>query len=475
MGKNGRKAAKERKESKKLQKDQLKKLLEKNETKEVKKEASQTVNSGENPAQRQESFNFPLDAQAGLARKEEEMKKEQKIPANSDTKKKEIRKVYEKHNDIVYRIKLDCLPPLPPEVRKILEIILEEDKEESIIIKGGIARLVLLENMIERTKIKNQRERMQSERRVNDMDIIVLHRETLLKSAELLKQIVNRIRSKLLSSGIYLDPEDIEPIKINGGMDKTINRIVYSRDMTINQVVMKYENENWILYYTPQCYRHLKSAIGMLGAEGKGTLRLDVGRKVPTPYGLFRMLKFWVEGKILSLRFPAWMLEVYKEELKRTKGIFPMGAYGAMIAEKYSSDPEKQRNLLIALKTLGLTNLENFDQFSKQQHELFQEKTGKVFKFQTRSFEDILENIMDKRQKKVENIIERKNEREGCAHEFDKFVCGGCKMHCNFQKCKNCTAHHQIQTEIELPCNVAIKAGNENFLYNGAGYFNFPR
>lgn len=377
----------------------------------------------------------------------------------------------------IHRIELTELPLSSPEdTKKTLSIIAEEDKDGCVVVKGGIARLMALLEISERKNIVDFERRMMIEKIVNDLDIIVLHWETLPKSKEFLTEVVKNIREKLLCQGICLDPEDIEPIRTNGSEEKTIGKIIYNRDLTINQVCMKFENGVWVLYYTPQCYRHLIKGIGMLGKKDKGTLRLDMGRLMPTPYGLFGLLKFWIEGKVHSIKLPLWMLKAYIEEMKRIGETCPLGTYGVFLSEKYASHPEfVKARWMTALRLLRLTNLSTFEEFSIEQHKLFKEKTGKAFELQSRSFEERLDDMIAQSENRLEAKKEKKEARDKCEHEVVDIVCNGCPNECSFEKCTKCTAY-QKDTEHELPCNIAVNTGNEDFEFNrDIQFWYFPK
>jgi len=373
------------------------------------------------------------------------------------------------------------LPELSTKYRKVHDEIVSanENIEVKFIVKGGVSRLTLLEYIIktgkpindEGDKIENQTWRMGEEREINDLDLVVLHKNTLPKSREKILEGIASIRSKTFGLGIYIDPSDIEPTRVKNleNYEETINAILLNRDLTINQNLLEFSNGQWLLHYTPQCYRHLVEGIGMLGPKHQGILRLDAGRLLPTSYGLMRLIKFWVEGKIISINLPQRMLDAHINEMeKRDQGL--LGNYGRLVAEmNRNSSSSVQERWIRALKSLGLTTSMNFESFYLEQKKLFEKNNTQKFRFYIKTPEEVLDNEISRRKAKENKIKSRKDERDYCIHTYEEVTCRGCQLNCKYENCIHCTSYRK--SDKDFPCNVAIIKGHENFIGNQFRYF----
>jgi len=374
-----------------------------------------------------------------------------------------------------YKVRLDERI-IPGSIKVVLERLKEE---KGIVIKGGVARLCMLEMLVRQEKNINT-ERIEIERDVKDLDLILIHWDTLPKSREFLIEKEREIREKLgdvISNGILLRGQDIEPVK--GRIDKegkidenTIKKILASkeagRDLTINEVVLVSENGEWQMYYTKRCWRDIITGIGMLNAKDSRITRRDLGRIVPSNRGFYRLMRFWVEGKVEKIWLPEWQRQVHLLEMARlqNKGDLPLGAnlgrYSLIITKQYANaSNEIKRRWITALNVLGFTDIRSFETFTKEQ-QLLDDLKYNGFEFESeQSFEKIIDISIEQIKQREEARLQRKAKREECEHEFETVICEGCKAHCQIQKCQKCTRYIIVKPELqELLCNEIFVAGN---------------
>jgi len=367
----------------------------------------------------------------------------------------------------IYKAEMDL--SIVPEIAR--EVLKRLGQERNLAIKGGLARLVLLHNMINVGKYID-RKRMEIEDKIHDIDIIVLHSQPLAKSRDYLLEKETALKEMLSSviseKEIRFDGRDIEPVrgsfKDECKKTKTLAKILRSRDLTFNEVVLVPENEKWIAYYTPRCWRDLINGIGMLTSGGWKTIRYDAGRMVPSNYGFFRLLRFWVEGRVTKIWLPSWMIKVHLEEMNRLqkKGLLPEGAnlgrYGRIIAEEYrDAEPQLRQRWIRALNYLGFTDLPSFELFAKEQELL------DTFKYQEFSFKEevslseVIDKMLEERRQKEKDRRERKSKMMSCEHKFIEINCNGCPQRCKIKKCVFC---NYVENDKEFLCNLIFQTGD---------------
>lgn len=367
-----------------------------------------------------------------------------------------------------YRVRLDERT-VPESVRKVLDKLRDE---RGVIIKGGAARLVLLEMLVRQGKKINP-ERLEIEREIKDLDIILIHPDTLPKSKEFLLQREQEIRNTLgdaIKSSLVLMGQDIEPVR--GRIDKegkiseeTTKKILNGRDLTINEVVLSSEDGVWWMYYTTRCWRDIISGVGMLNAKDAKTTRRDLGRIVPSNRGFYRLFRFWVEGKVEKVWLPKYQRIVHLLEMARRQALkeLPLGAnlgrYSLVIANKYKdSDLQTKRRWMTVFRKLGFTDLGSWEIFVQEQ-QLLDALKNSDFEFESElPFEQIIDRMIAERAQRQEARHQRKATRNECQHQFETIACEGCSVRCLIQKCQKCTRY--ILSVQELPCNKIFIAGN---------------
>ncbi|HDJ30415.1 MAG TPA: hypothetical protein ENF31_00395 [bacterium] len=367
----------------------------------------------------------------------------------------------------IYRAEID-LKVLPNTGREILEKL---KTERNLAVKGGLSRLALLHNM-ERVGKAVDRERMGIEDRIKDIDVVVFHSQSLSKSREYLlekeKELKGALSDIVLDNGIRFDGRDIEPVRGSLKTEyraKTLTKVLRTRDLTFNEVVLIPEDSRWIAYYSPRCWRDLIEGVGMLTSGGWKTVRYDSGRMLPTNYGFFRLLRFWVEGKVKKIWLPSWMVKIHLKEMNRLQkeGVLPEGAnlgrYSRIIANQYkSAEPELKRRWMIVLNYLGFTDLLSFDTFMKEQELLDILKHQEEFSFEDDiPLSEIIEKTLIERKKKQKDREMRKARMMNCRHKFVDIECDGCGQHCKIRKCSLC---NYVEKQKEFKCNLIFQTGD---------------
>lgn len=367
-----------------------------------------------------------------------------------------------------YKVRIDT-SILPGQVRKVLDKL---KGEKGLVVRGGAARLALIETLIKKQRKEIDAQRVGIERNIEDLDIILIHWSTLPKNRDFLLQREQEIREKLKDITLQLMGQNIEPVR--GRIDKegkidenTVKKILSTRDLTINEAILIPENSEWQMYYTKRCWRDVILGIGMLNAKDPKTTRIDLGRIVPSNRGFYRLFRFWVEGKVELVWLPEYQLIAHLLELARRQSIkeLPLGAnlgrYSLVIAEKYKdSDVSIKRRWMTVLQRLGFTDLGNWEIFTKEQKLLDSLKNGD-FEFESSlSFEQIIDGLIRERAQRQEARRQRKTTRDQCEHQFEPFVCEGCQIRCVIQKCQKCTRYLLNPRMQILACNEIYIAGN---------------
>ncbi len=352
---------------------------------------------------------------------------------------------------------------LPKEIRKILGQL---GKSKYLAIKGGVARLTFLKKLISDGKIENPiRIAVQfTEEKVNDLDVVIIHYKSLAESKEWLLEKEAEIRKKLSDLSLPFGGEDLEPVRGKSNTDghpsdKVIEKILNSRDLTINEVLLVPNAEKWYLYYTAECWRDTLSGVGMVNVKPKH-FRYDSGRIILANYGLFRLLKFWVDRKVEEVFLPQWMVNAHLKETKRLQEEkrVPTGAnlgwYSLIVINKYKDKPDRQERWMMVLNKLGLSNCRTFEEFAKEQNQLFRDKAGFDFEFESgESFGEVIDRLLNQRKKRAEMQNQRKENKKECNHQFQKVSCSGCTFNCQMKNCTICTKTITPIPTYNLACN----------------------
>ncbi|MCD6550362.1 hypothetical protein J7K24_02340 [bacterium] len=366
---------------------------------------------------------------------------------------------------------------LPDKIKAILDALI---KEKNLAIKGGVARTVLLYYMKQGRKRINEK-RLEIEKDLSDIDVIVLHSQSLARSKEYLiqrEEILREVLSEFISEGIRFDGRDIEPVR--GSLlrpeykQKTLTKILRTRDLTINEVVLIPESNYWTAYFSKRCWRDLLCSIGMLTSGGWKTIRYDAGRMIPTNYGFYRLLKFWVEKKVGRIWLPKWMIEVHLKEIERRNTVegASLGRYSRVIVNQYrNSSPQIKKRWMRALRYLGFTDLESFEIFAKEQELLDALQNQEEFLFEENvSLFQMIEKTLHERKKKQKDREERKKRMKRCLHKFSVIQCNGCERRCRINKCLYCD---YVEKRGEFQCNEIFRTGD--WCRDPSSLISFPR
>ena len=356
---------------------------------------------------------------------------------------------------------------LPETVRKILALL----KDENLVVKGGLTRFVFLKKILSEDGVPEKirlwlKERARIEENINDLDIVLFHWKTLKQSKEVLLGEEKKIKEKIIpflnEREVLFRGQDIEPVKWSKDRRATIQKILGTRDLTINEVILKPEKDGWHICYTPRCKTDLIRGIGALTGNNSRTIRYDRGRIIPGNYGFLRLLKFLVEKKVHKVWLPDWMVKAHLVEVERIQKKeviplgMPMGNYGLLLVHQYSQAPaEIKRRWIKVLNKLGFTDLESFELFAQEQA-LLRGMNGGFF-FQDLSFSESIDKMIELRNDQQTRRQVRREEREKCNHNFEETVCKGCRCRCNIKKCPKCD-HIELEHGVqELPCNTFFK------------------
>ena len=346
------------------------------------------------------------------------------------------------------------------DVREILEFL---GNEMYLGIKGGYAKKVLRE-FLGQTSKKIHYPEMEM-----DLDIILTFAGTLAKNIDMLDSRVVALKQKL-SGTIILSPADVEPVKGNLGDEKTLKKILESRDLTINEVVLVPDNGKWFLYYTDKCYRDTLQGVGILAANGKRTTRVDCGRTVAAPAGIARLLRFLIEGKVKKIYLPRWWIDFETG----------LGSYGLVLCRRYRGNPFFERRMMAYLKKLGLTNLDtkDFEQYMRVEEIAHYDRTGEEFLYNdNRSFKEIHKASVKGRKQGEAGRQGRKEERDNCLHKATKvFTCEHCHENCTIERCADCTAFEitrrgttRVINPVDLQCNLNFRRATVD--WDKSGFF----
>lgn len=365
----------------------------------------------------------------------------------------------------VQDVPVEFIANLPEIVKTVLGVL---KGDVSVGIKGGIARLMLIE-MLRREGVFKDESRYQVERKINDVDLCLLREGSWEKTSEELVKKGIDLQEKLAKAGIELEPRDTEFFKGFSYDPATIRKFLCSRDLTFNEVlVTATQNGQWQIHYTPQCKEDLIEGVGFLNPK-PGLIWYVGGRVIPSPFGFARLFKYLVAGKAKKIILPEFWLNLYFEEIaRRVEGkILPagapklpeggtMGLYSMVLMELYcQGDLNKQRRVMKILKDLKFTDLIDPAIYLREQKILFQ-MYGRPYELNKLTWEQVVQ-----RQKASAEMInngkkERKDAREKCAHEMEINSCQGCGYKCAIGKCQKCT---HVVFDPPLPCNEALYRG----------------
>lgn len=367
---------------------------------------------------------------------------------------------------------------VPEQIKSVLYSLSDE---EYIAVKGGLAKAVLAQSLISKGKIRRNLALDNTSGKL-DLDLVVTFVGTRQKNIDELNEKVTELTEKL-KTVIQLKPEDVETFRGNLETDeKTLMRFLETRDMTFNEVVLIPRRDKWVLAYTDKCYRDTINAAAILSANGKGTMRYDYGRMVAGPYGICRMIRFLVEGKVGSIYLPKWWIERNNQEARRLNKE-NLGVYGMILTERYREEPKLQYTLMSILYRSELTDLKDFGIFRKEQEVFFKlQRNNEEFSFNhSRTFTQIQEHLIEKEEMRKISQSERKKAREKCKHKTMEKLKWSYRnrkytQEYRIEKCTACSKVSVIPYGLQepvwlnrLPYNIDLKRAN--VYHDPSGFF----
>lgn len=326
---------------------------------------------------------------------------------------------------------------LPEPIGKVLKILSDE---KQLVVKGGFAKAIF-EWCLLRNGEKPRTNALRSLLNNNtDLDIVFIFFDK--EDRDMLTEKFDAVQAKLAAGGVELLGSDVEIIRNKRHLndDGFAEKIFSTRDLTINEVVVisSHEKDKWTLYCTDVCYRDTLNGVGVLSGNTKSTVWYSAGRMVPTNHGLFRLLKFLIDGKVKKIYLPQWWVDINISEAQR-QGHNNLGAYGLLLAQKYADKPELAQKMMSYFNSLRIEESSDFKEYMHDQENSFQNSSNMSFDFNPdRPFKDVLQHYRDKEDKRVQKQHARRINREECDHYMEMIECDKCKMNCKIEECIKC-------------------------------------
>ena len=329
---------------------------------------------------------------------------------------------------------------IPDKIKGVFKLL---GNEQYLGVKGGYSKILFSEILKQKRKSREifRNRALGSDGVSVDLDIVINYIGPLKNALAKLAERVDNLTEELKGIGIHLNGADVEPQKGNVAKKEFLTNFLSSRDLTMNEIIaVPIATGDWKLCFTDICYRDIVNGAGILAPNGKGILRWDYGRLVPTPNGIIRLIRFLTEGKVKSIYLPQWWIERNNQEAKRI-GKEKLGTYGLVLCQRYIDKPLLQTKMMHILRKLGLTDIANFSDYKREQEAFFQlwHKNGK-FQFDSqRTFKEVQEHLKDKQKKGKTGLEQRKSQQEHCMHKNVKVIkCNYCGKHCTIKVCEDC-------------------------------------
>lgn len=288
---------------------------------------------------------------------------------------------------------------------KIWQMLLEAANQKirdaglryEVMLKGGTLREIL-EEIHDVPRMSTMK---------TDVDIILTFSKTFKKEMEgedifLATDILQEVFAGLVTN------EDIETVPHEGkpdknGIPKMVRKIILSRDMGWNELVLRLEDGQLVLYHSDVCLRHIKGGIGMLSPGNSTTMRIDRGEMVALPQGAARLIRMASKKALKKIHLPQKCVDAL---LGEADGKEPLGVYGLINCLYFAGHPAEQKNMMKLLLATGLTQVENFaDYEAKLRKEYSDKNKGVEFHQKKRTFREVLEARRNR-------LIERETRRE---------------------------------------------------------------
>ncbi len=350
---------------------------------------------------------------------------------------------------------------LPKKIIKVLEILAPT---RNIIIKGGFAKTILGQILKNEKKIEKNRALDNAWEKPLDIDLIITFIGTKKKNLPFLNEKVIELKEKLQRTGFELSGRDIELVKGASDNRETIRKILETREMTINEVILVPEQKRWFLYHTDEAHRDTINSVAMLTVNNPPTVRYDYGRLITSPYGTIRLIRFFIEEKVESIYLPRWWIERNNKEAKKMSRP-KLSSYGLILAERYAEFPKLQTKLIKILNEFELTNASDFNEYKKEEEILFQKYSGKKFELaKETSFKQLQTALLKKQERQTDRRRERKKLRTVCSHFVESFTCTRCHKECKIKYCAKCNKIEIVPKETKTAAHLYYVFCNETFI-----------
>lgn len=364
----------------------------------------------------------------------------------------------------ISRVEIDekeMMKLLPKKIIKVLEVLAPI---KNIIIKGGFAKTILGQILKNEKKIKKNRAIENAWEKPLDIDLILTFAGTKKKNLPFLNEKVIELKEKLQKTGFELSGRDIELIKGTLNDKGTVRKILETREMTMNEVILAPEQKQWFLYHTDKAHRDIINSVAMLTVNNPPTVRYDYGRLITSPYGTVRLMRFFIEEKVETIYLPRWWIERNNKEAEKTNRP-KLSSYGLILAERYTEFPKLQTKLIKILNEFELTNANDFNEYKKEQEILFQKYSGKKFELtKETSFEQLQTALLKKQERQTDRRRERKKLRTACSHFVESFICTRCHKECKIKYCIKCNKIEIIPKKTKTAAHLYHVFCNETFI-----------
>ena len=366
----------------------------------------------------------------------------------------------------ISRIEIDkkeALTLFPKKIIKVLEVL---SQEKNMIVKGGFAKAILGQILKNEGKIKKNRALENEKDELPDIDLILTFTGTKNKSLPALTQKAEQLAEKLKAIGFELSNRDIELIKGSPNNEGMIKRILESRDVTINEMVLIPQEKGgyWLLYHTDKALRDTISAVGVITINSANVRHYDYGRIRASYYGMTRLIRFLTEGKVKYIYLPKWWIERTKEKAKEENRL-NLGLYGTILAQRYKDFSKLQKRFMNILNDLSLTELKDFKDYENEQSQWFKLKTGKKFEVdKTTTFEEVQRQQTEKKERHMGVKQRRKQLQTSCSHFIESFECVYCPENCKIKHCPKCNKLEVAPKKLEKPVGLYQLPCNRSFI-----------
>lgn len=235
--------------------------------------------------------------------------------------------------------------------------------------------------------------------------------------------------------------ENIETKHIGNdhSINNTIIDILRTRDMDKNEAVLALEEGRMVLYYTQECWDAIKERRAT-PATGSGSItRLHYGLIVVLPLYAERAIRAAVERKIDSFYLPKEQIQLLWDAARvGNKKYEPLQHYGLFLCDRYKNLPLYQERMMKLLIELNLTKAKDFAGYKKMLEAEYEEKYGKEFVLQERSFEQVFLSRKDVEKNRNDKRHDSKIIRARCKLRLHRETLHGRDKGCWIDYCPVC-------------------------------------